>query len=169
MWNIFLLLFKSCASSSQPSWNNFSYWHHCCYILRPHRFLSLVMSWSWSIAGQKIDNFMATKFKYLLVCLLAGSWLLRQTALKSGHHTHSVPRKRMKYKWQCYHFTFVNQKIFMSVCCAKFATSRILLEWIKFLSLIMKMQKNLNSKCTEKRSQVKSDPNFLYGSDVNRK
>ena len=56
----------------------------------------------------------------------------------------------------------------MSVCCAKFATSRILLEWIKFLSLIMKMQKNLNSKCTEKRSQVKSDPIFPHDPNVNK-
>ena len=80
----------------------------------------------------------------------------------------SVLRDRKKYKWQCYHFTFVNQNIFMSVCCVKFATSRILLEWIQFLYLIIKMQKDLNSKCTEKRSQVKSDPIFPHDPNVNK-
>ena len=73
---------------------------------------------------------------------------------------HSVPRERAWYKWQCYHFKFVNLIFILSVGCAKPPKPKFLHEWIQFRYLIDKIFQKMTFTDTQKRSQVNSDPNF---------
>ena len=55
----------------------------------------------------------------------------------------SVQRERIKYKWQCYHFTFVNPKDFLPWAFLDFAQMRFCNWWVHFQSVIMKSQKKV--------------------------